>query len=160
MLWLSGWGRRVFSGKSQLGALPRAQNAPRTGAMGVGGQADNPQSLKDTQRNNLKYRPQVHFRNQGFPPAKHSLPVLWRREEGGGRKTEEGGRRCSFLSSQQVAFKESYLRPEGFLHLVCALSMCPVYIPYKKMATCPPGGKKAALSKAQEIKWLTSQTQL
>lgn len=36
VLWLSGRGRRVFSGKAQLGGLPRAQSAPRTGAMGVG----------------------------------------------------------------------------------------------------------------------------
>lgn len=50
------------------------------------GQDSRPQSLKEMQRNNLEGRPQIHFRNQGFPPAKRLVCI--RRQEAGGRREE------------------------------------------------------------------------
>lgn len=61
------------------------------------GQDGRPQSLKEMQRNNLEGRPQIHFRNQGFPPAKRLVCI--RSQEAGGRRPafqDRGWGGCSF----------------------------------------------------------------
>ena len=99
------------------------------------GQADNRQSLKETQGSNLEGTPQIHFRNQGFPPVKHSSPVLRRTEggegeRGGGRGREGEGGRGTLPTplSQGPTFKEPHVRPEG----IPALHTCPAHIPHRK----------------------------
>lgn len=90
------------------------------------------------QRNNPEGRPQIHFRNQGFPPAKNSLSVLGRREEEGERREREGeGRRKEW----GLPSRRGQLRLEGFFHFICALRACALHTYTQKMASCPPGGK-------------------
>lgn len=44
------------------------------------------------QGSNFDGTPQIHFRNEGFSPAEHCSPVLWRREEGREKEGVEGER--------------------------------------------------------------------
>lgn len=106
----------------ELGASPRAKNAPKTGATHGGdvvvmvGSVTTP-SLQEMQRSNLEDRPQICFRNQGSPPAKQ--PGSWRREEERWGRGKKGAGRGEERWPSPLS-RRARLRPERS----CTWSAC------------------------------------
>ena len=165
-LWLeapSQAGKEGFYWKIIARSLAQSTASYKNISHGYSEHADNPQSLKEMQGSNFDGTPQIHFRNEGFSPAEHCSPVLWRREEGrekegveGERgKKRRGERRKAGRGEERLLTKSKvYSSARGPPSRKATLDMRG-FLPCthtQERARWPPEEEKAIWSKSQEKK--------